>query len=189
MEAFDAGEMGDRRLAVHCTDIDALSVGDSISVSGVCLTVTEFSPEGFLADVSAETLSVTTLGRLAPGATVNLEPSLRLQTGLGGHLVSGHVDGVGTLVERHVEARSVRMRFAFPPGLARYLAVKGSVCVDGISLTVNDVDDAGFGVNIIPHTLEVTTLGSLQPSEPVNLEVDQVARYIERLLEQRCRAD
>ena len=156
--------------------------GDSICVSGCCLTALEVAPRGFAADVSRETLSLTTLGGLQAGSKVNLEPSLRAGDSLGGHLVSGHVDGVGELVALHEDARSVRMRFRCPPGLSRYVARKGSIAIDGVSLTVNEVDGDEFGVNLIPHTQQVTTLGGRRPGQRVNLEIDQVARYVERLL-------
>ena len=177
----------DRRIGIECPAMapERLAPGDSIAVSGVCLTVAGRLAGGFEADVSAETMALTTLGRVAPGDPLNLEPALRLETPLGGHLVSGHVDGVGRLEERQDEARSVRMRFSFPPGLARFIAVKGSLCVDGVSLTVNDRSRTHFGVNLVPHTLGVTTLGGLAPGAPVNLEVDLVARYLERLLQER----
>ncbi len=160
-------------------DLAGVSVGDSISVQGVCLTVTALTGRGFRADVSAETLSVTT-GLDRPGP-VNLEKALRAGDALGGHLVSGHVDGVGELVRREGSV----FAFRAPAELARYLARKGSICVDGVSLTVNRVKGPEFEVNLIPHTLEVTTLGRLQPGGRVNLEVDQVARYLERLLAAR----
>ena len=177
----------DRRIGIECPAVEPgrLALGDSVSVSGVCLSVAGHLRQGFEADVSAETMALTTLGRAVTGDPVNLEPALRLTTPLGGHLVSGHVDGIGRLEERRDEARSVRMRFSFPPGLARFVAVKGSVCVDGVSLTVNDRSRSHFGVNLIPHTLEVTTLGRLAPGDPVNLEVDLVARYLDRLLQER----
>jgi riboflavin synthase len=142
------------------------------------LELTEFS---FAADVSQETLGLTTLGRLEIGGQVNLELALGLDDRMGGHLVTGHVDGMAQLVSRHQDARAERFEFEVPRPLARYIARKGSVCVDGVSLTVNDVDGARFTVCLIPHTLEVTTLGDLQAKDPVNLEVDLVARYIERL--------
>ncbi|KIG18191.1 Riboflavin synthase eubacterial/eukaryotic [Enhygromyxa salina] len=170
-------------------------IGASVCVSGVCLTVTESSEGQFAADVAFETLAVTTLGALEPGSVVNLEPSLRLGDALGGHLVSGHVDGVGHL--RSVEARGDARECWFwaPEPLRRYIAVKGSIVVDGVSLTVNQVDEVGFMVGLIPHTLAVTTLGRSieqhrdQPNQPdqpghrVNLEVDMLARYVERLLQ------
>ena len=160
-------------------DLSGVSVGDSISVQGVCLTVTTLGGRGFGADVSAETLAVTT-GLELPGL-VNLEKALRAGDPLGGHLVSGHVDGVGELLRREGSV----FVFRAPSGLARYLARKGSICIDGVSLTVNRVKGGEFEVNLIPHTLEVTTLGRLQPGGRVNLEVDLIARYLERLLDAR----
>jgi len=157
-------------------DLSGVAVGDSIAVQGVCLTVTALTARGFRADVSAETLRVTT-GLERPGA-VNLEKALRMGDALGGHLVAGHVDGVGEVVKR---AGGV-LTFRAPKELARYVARKGSVCVDGVSLTVNRVDGDQFEVNLIPHTLEVTTLSRLAPGTKVNLEVDLVARYVERML-------
>lgn len=176
---------GDVRLTIGCRQLDLsrLGVGDSICVQGCCLTVTERLGESFAADVSRETLSVTTLGDLVVGSAVNLEPALRAGEPLGGHLVSGHVDGVARVVGVTPEARSVRFKIEVPTLLARYIARKGSVAVDGVSLTVNEVEGSVFGVNIIPHTLSVTTLGALSAGARVNLEVDQVARYIERILE------
>lgn len=159
--------------------------GDSVAVNGVCLTAVDVSERGFVADVSAETLRTTTLGRLEEGAAVNLEPALRAGDPLGGHLVSGHVDGIGELLECTGDARSRRMRFAAPPALGRYIAVKGSIAVDGVSLTVNAVDGAGFEVNVVPHTLETTNLGGRAAGDAVNLEMDPVARYLERLLGER----
>ena len=170
------------RVAVERLPLSAVRLGDSIAVSGVCLTVVEHDAGSFAADVSNETLSRTTLGTLRAGSSVNLEPALRAGDPLGGHLVSGHVDGLGRLVALAQDARSWRMRFATPPELARYVARKGSIAIDGVSLTVNEVEGREFGVNIIPHTFEVTTLGRLVPGQPVNLEIDQVARYVERLL-------
>jgi riboflavin synthase len=175
---------GDVRLWI---DVNALPMagvvdGDSICVSGCCLTALEIAPHGFAADVSRETLSLTTLGTLQAGSRVNLEPSLKAGDPLGGHLVSGHVDGVGEVVGVQDDARSVRMRFRCPPALSRYVARKGSIAIDGVSLTVNDVDGDEFGVNLIPHTQAVTTLGEFRPGRRVNLEIDQVARYVERLL-------
>jgi riboflavin synthase len=155
--------------------------GDSICVSGACLTMLDPGDNAFSADVSPETLALTTLGRLGEGDPVNLELAMRPDDRLGGHLVTGHVDGIGTLRSRHPDARAERLEFEVPASLARYLARKGSVCVDGVSLTVNAVDGATFTVCLIPHTLEVTTLGRLQSGDPVNLEVDLVARYLERL--------
>lgn len=175
---------GDARVRVDAGGLDMAEVntGDSIAVSGVCLTAVEHSVSDFVADVSGETLSRTTLGRLRPGDPVNLEKALTLGTPLGGHLVSGHVDGVGKVVSREPEGRSVRFRFEAPAALARYIAEKGSICVDGVSLTVNAVSGAQFTVNIVPHTLARTTLDNLRPGSEVNLEVDLLARYLERLM-------
>jgi riboflavin synthase len=157
-------------------------IGDSICVQGCCLTAVELLGDAFTADVSRETLSLTTLGDLAVGSPVNLEPSLQAGDALGGHLVSGHVDGLAEIVSITGDARSSRIKIAVPQQLARYIARKGSVAVDGVSLTVNEVEGNTFGVNIIPHTQTVTTLGRLQVGSRVNLEIDQVARYVERLL-------
>jgi riboflavin synthase len=175
---------GDLRLVIACTQpgLAAIRVGDSICVQGCCLTATEVRGSSFAADVSRETLALTTLGELAVGAAVNLEPALRAGDALGGHLVSGHIDGVAQVVAVSGDARSRRLNIAVPPALARYLAPKGAVAVDGVSLTVNAVENASFGVNIIPHTQAVTTLGQLAVGARVNLEVDQVARYLARLL-------
>ena len=176
---------GDVRLSIACHHLDLarVQVGDSICVQGCCLTVTERPGQAFAADVSRETLSLTTLGDLVAGSAVNLEPALRAGDPLGGHLVSGHVDGVARVVAVSGDARSLRLRIAVPAALARYIARKGSVALDGVSLTINEVEDAVFGVNIIPHTQAVTTLGKLTVGSRVNLEVDQVARYVARLLE------
>ena len=157
-------------------DMAGVAVGDSISVQGVCLTVTALTPRGFTADVSAETLRVTA-GLDRPGP-VNLEKSLALGERLGGHLVTGHVDGIGVVLKRIKSLLQVKA----PKALARYVARKGSICIDGVSLTVNRVKGGSFEVNLIPHTLKVTTLGRLAPGDRVNLEVDLVARYVERML-------
>ena len=177
-------QQGDVRLTVSTNDLglsDA-QLGDSIAVNGVCLTAIELTAGQFVADVSNETLSATTMGGIKVGVAVNLECALQAQTRLGGHMVSGHVDGVGHVIERKSDARSVRFTFAMPSELARYVAQKGSICIDGISLTVNTVDDVSFSVNIVPHTLEMTTLGDRQVGDTVNLEVDVIARYLERLM-------
>jgi riboflavin synthase len=157
-------------------------VGDSIAVGGACLTVTRLEPRAFAADLSRETLGLTTLGRLTPGSRVNLEKALRAGQALGGHYVTGHVDGVAEVTDVRADARSSRMYCQVPAALARYIAAKGSVTLDGVSLTVNEVDGRVFGVNLIPHTLAVTTLGELRAGQQVNLEVDIIARYAERLL-------
>jgi len=159
-----------------------IELGGSIAVSGVCLTATRFDAASFAADVSRETLSLTTLGSWVVGSRVNLEKALLAGQALGGHYVTGHVDGVGELVSRHDDARSVRMEFRVPPELARYVARKGSICIDGVSLTVNGARGDRFDVNLVPHTLEVTTLGGLQAGSRVNLEVDIIARYVERMM-------
>lgn len=175
---------GDVRIGIHCPSLSPqeLVVGDSVAVAGVCLTAVETGPTGFSADVSKETLDHTTLGSKKPGSRVNLERALTLATPLGGHLVTGHVDGVAEIRGRVEEARSVRFDIRVPENLARYVARKGSVCLDGVSLTVNRTGDVDFDVNIVPHTFEVTTLDEWLPGEQVNIEVDIVARYLERLL-------
>jgi riboflavin synthase len=175
---------GDVRLRVLTGKMDLADValGDSIAVNGVCLTAVELPGDGFVADVSRETLSLTSLGQLKSGSRVNLEKALTLATRLGGHLVSGHVDGLGTVIERHDDARSVRFTIEAPQELARYIAHKGSITVDGISLTVNAVDGQRFELNIVPHTLQETIMDSYVAGQRVNLEVDLVARHLERLL-------
>lgn len=175
---------GDVRLGIATGKLDRADVklGDSISVNGICLTVVELMGGGFLADVSGETLARTTLGRWQIGDRVNLEKALTPTARMGGHLVSGHVDGVGTVVDRRNEGRSVRFRIEAPKGLARYIAEKGSVCLDGVSLTVNSVSGAVFDLNIVPHTLTVTIIGDYRAGHAVNIEVDLIARYLERLL-------
>jgi len=169
-------------IAVERLDLGRLALGDSICVQGCCVTAVAIEGKRFSADLSRETLAVTTLGNLKPGARVNLEPALRAGDPLGGHLVCGHVDGIARIVARASDARSLRLTIEAPAELARYVARKGSVTIDGVSLTVNDVDGARFGVNLIPHTQAVTTLGELSAGMAVNLEVDQIARYLERLL-------
>jgi riboflavin synthase len=175
---------GDRRLVVEAGKgfLKGVKAGDSIACSGVCLTVAGLRGARFTADVSVETLTATTAGSWRTRTALNLEKALTLAQPLGGHLVSGHVDGVGRLAARRADGRSWRLRFTVPRSLARYIARKGSICVDGISLTVNEAGAGGFGVNIVPHTLRHTTLGRLGPGDPVNLEVDLLARYLERLI-------
>jgi riboflavin synthase len=174
----------DARLVISSKQLDLANtaIGDSISVQGVCLTVTSLTADSFSADVSHETLSLTTLGQLEVGSAVNLEPALRAGDRLGGHLVSGHVDGIAHVASTGRDGDSLRVRVTVPDDLARYIARKGSVTLDGVSLTVNEVEGATFGVNLIPHTKVVTTLGKLQPGARLNLEVDQMARYVERLV-------
>ena len=182
--AIESGEEDIRlRIETGKLPLSEVKLGDSIATSGVCLTVTDLPGDGFWADVSPETLSLTSLGTKEAGDSVNLETSLTLQTALGGHLVSGHVDGVGQ-VERIVEdARFWRVTIVAPENLARYIAMKGSICVDGTSLTVNQVDGASFELTIIPQTWEETVFSEYQPGSPVNLEVDVIARYLERLMQ------
>jgi riboflavin synthase len=172
------------RIAVERLDLSRVAEGDSICVQGCCVTALAVNAarRTFEADLSRETLALTTLGELRPGSAVNLEPSLRAGDPLGGHLVSGHVEGIAGVVARAGDARSLRIAFEAPAALSRYIARKGSVTLDGVSLTVNEVDGARFGVNLIPHTQAVTTLGLLDTGARVNLEVDTVARYVERLL-------
>jgi riboflavin synthase len=179
------GEGRDMRLviAVPWSNAVTIAVGASIACGGCCLTAVEAGPHYFTADVSAETLAHTTLGTWRPGTALNLERALRLGDEMGGHIVSGHVDGVGTLVSATPENGSTRLQFRAPDALARFIAVKGSIAVDGVSLTVNEVGSSVFGVNIIPHTEAATTLGQLAPGEPANLEIDMLARYIARLAE------
>jgi riboflavin synthase len=176
---------GDVELLIDAGNLAAFAdtrVGDSIAVAGACLTATRLDGRHFAADVSNETLAMTTLGRLVAGSRVNLEPALRAGGAIGGHYVTGHVDGLARLVELRDEGRSTRLLFELPAPLARYIAAKGSVTVDGVSLTVNEVDAARFGVNIIPHTRTVTTLGALRADDAVNVEIDLIARYVARLL-------
>ena len=175
---------GDVRLTIACDRLDpsGIKIGDSICVQGCCLTAVELRERSFAADLSRETLSRTTLGDLTAGARVNLELALKAGDSLGGHLVSGHVDGIGEITAVSGDGRSTRIEIGVPSALARYMARKGSVAIDGVSLTVNDVRGASFGVNLIPHTQAVTTLGTLRVGSRVNVEADQIARYVERLL-------
>lgn len=175
---------GDLELGIDAAGLDSarLGIGDSISVQGACLTVTRRQGSCFFADVSRETMAKTTLGKLKAGSSVNLEPSLRAGDALGGHMVSGHVDALGVLRQLTEDARSRRMEFELPADLMRFVAPKGSICIDGVSLTVNKVEGLRFDVNIIPHTLKETTLGGLGIDDEVNIEIDVVARYLERLM-------
>ena len=177
---IDASELASR------IDAQRLAVGESVAVNGCCLTVLEPAGGHFSADVSRESLALTTLGDLTAGDPVNLEPALRAGDPLGGHLMSGHVDGRAQVVSLQRDARSMRVVIEVPEAFARFIAPKGSVGLDGISLTVNEVTGRRFGVNLIPHTAEVTTFGSLREGQWVNLEVDPMARYLERLLAARC---
>lgn len=163
--------------------LTGIAIGDSLSVHGVCLTVTGFAADKFCVDISRETMDRTTFAELGAGDRVNLEPALTLSTPLGGHLVSGHVDDVGSIQLRESQGASELFRIQLPTPLSRYISEKGSVCVDGVSLTINRVDGASFDVQLIPHTLQQTTLGGYGPGQRVNIEVDLVARYVERLLQ------
>ena len=175
---------GDLELGIDAgaLDLGRIAIGDSVSVQGACLTVTRKQGACFYADVSRETMGKTTLGALKPGSKVNLEPSLRAGDALGGHWVSGHVDTVGKLRALVQDARSWRLEFELPASLMRFVAPKGSICVNGVSLTVNKVDGRRFDVNIIPHTLQATTLGELEIDDGVNIEIDVIARYLDRLM-------
>jgi riboflavin synthase len=189
----DIGELTRReggRFAIRCSyDASGIAVGASICCDGCCLTVTTLAPAGagalFTVDVSNETLAVTALGDWRPGRRINLERALKVGDELGGHIVSGHVDGVGRILAVRPDGNSRRFTIEAPSDLARYIAPKGSVALDGISLTVNDVEGSSFGINIIPHTLTHTTLGDKKPGDRVNLEADLFARYVARLMEQR----
>lgn len=185
-----AAHGGDLRLGIDVAALarrvkaGQLAVGESIAVNGVCLTVVEFDGRSFIADVSRETLDLTTLGRLQPGNAVNLEAALRVGDPLGGHLMSGHVDGVAEVIGLQEQARSLRVTIRAPAALARFIAPKGSVALDGVSLTVNEAGDRQFGVNLIPHTVAQTTFGSLAVGSQLNLEVDLLARYVQRALQE-----
>lgn len=182
---------GDLRLRIHTgkLPLEDVALGDSICTNGACLTVIELPGDGYWADVSVETLNFTTLGDLKPGSRVNLEKALMPQSRLGGHIVSGHVDGVGEVVSLQEDARSWRFVLRAPDELARYIAHKGSICIDGTSLTVNAVNGAEFDLNIIPQTMAETIFGEYQPGSRVNLEVDVIARYLERLIQGDAAAD
>ena len=176
---------GDCRLKIDTgkLSLSGVALGDSIAVNGVCLTAVELGPQFFYADVSNETLSRSTLNTATVGTAVNLELALTPATRMGGHIVSGHVDGIGKVIEKKADGRSIRFTFKAPDNLAKYIAEKGSICINGISLTVNDVNGATFSVNIVPYTLKDTTLGEAIVGTTVNLEVDLLARYMERLMQ------
>jgi riboflavin synthase len=177
-------QAGDMHLTVSSKGLpwSDYEVGESIAVNGVCLTATALHDDGFETDVSVETLDVTALGRLSTGSPVNLEPAISLGERLGGHLVSGHVDCVGEVISQHADARSIRLAIEIPSQYAHYVAKKGSVCVDGVSLTINEVSGNTFELNIIPHTADVTIIDSYAVGTIVNVEVDLLARYLERLI-------
>ena len=172
----------------HSLDLSDVSIGDSIAINGVCLTVTQLDDNSFSADVSQETLNCTTFSQLKKGQTINLEKSLRLDQGIDGHLVSGHVDGVGRVTSIVIKGESTRMKIKVDNNLVKYIAKKGSICIDGVSLTVNEIDGNVFGVNIIPHTFSVTTLGELKVNSQANIEIDIIARYIEQLFNHKTSA-
>ena len=169
-------------------DLSVVSIGDSISVNGVCLTVTQLDDNSFSADVSQETLNCTTFSQLKKSQNINLEKSLRLDQGIDGHVVSGHVDGVGKLASIVIEGESTRMKIKVDDNLVKYIAKKGSICINGVSLTVNEIDGKVFGVNIVPHTFSVTTLDELKVNSQVNIEIDIIARHIEQLLNHKTSA-
>lgn len=175
----------DIRLFINTAKLDLsdVKIGDSIAVNGVCLTAISLSDSGFWADVSRESLKLSSLAKLSIGSEVNLEKALTLQTRLGGHLVSGHVDGLGEIIEQYDEGRSTRYWLKAPDELAKYISAKGSICIDGTSLTVNEVDGAKFKINIVPHTIQETIIKHYHVGTYVNLEVDVIARYLERLLQ------
>ncbi len=176
---------GTKLTILASTVMSDLKIGDSVSVNGTCLTVVSRNERDFSVEVSPETLSVTTLGSFAVGMPVNLERAMRLNERIGGHLVAGHVDGVGVIRSRHQDSNAIVFTIGAPPEILRYCVAKGSITIDGISLTVNEVSDKGFTVTIIPHTAKVTTLGLKQVNDPVNLESDLIGKYVERLLQDR----
>ncbi|WHZ29080.1 MAG: Riboflavin synthase eubacterial/eukaryotic [Nitrospira sp.] len=176
---------GTKLTILASTVMDDLKIGDSVSVDGICLTVVSRSERDFSVEVSPETLSVTTLGNFAVGLPVNLERAMRLNERIGGHLVAGHVDGVGVIRSRHQDSNAIVFTIGAPPEILRYCVAKGSITVDGISLTINDVSEKGFSVAIIPHTAKATTIGLKQVNDPVNLESDLIGKYVERLLQER----
>ena len=180
-----SGEGEGRRFEIETgLDLSDLDIGASIAHAGACMTVVDKGSDWYAIEVSAESLSKTTLGSWQENDRVNLERAMRLGDELGGHMVGGHVDGVGEVVSREPDGDSVRFKFRCPQGLKKYLAPKGSITIDGVSLTVNEVEDSVFGINVIPHTQEVTTIGDLQAGDMVNLEIDMLARYVARLLGQ-----
>ena len=177
--------LGTRLTILASAVMGDLKIGDSVSVDGICLTVVSRSERDFSVEVSPETLSVTTLGNFAVGLPVNLERAMKLNERIGGHLVAGHVDGVGVIRSRRQDANAIVFTIEAPPEILRYCVAKGSITVDGISLTINDVSEKGFSVAIIPHTAKATTIGLKQVSDPVNLESDLIGKYVERLLQER----
>ena len=183
-EIFSSSDGARLKINTNALDLSDINVGDSIAVDGVCLTVTELTESSFTADVSNETLTCTTFSALKQGKNVNLERSLRVNQGIDGHLVSGHVDGIGAVNSIEKDGDSVRIKIELQGDIIKYIAKKGSICINGVSLTVNSVENNFFDVNIVPHTLSATTLGDLSLQSNVNIEIDQIARYVERLLSQ-----
>ena len=183
-EIFSSSYGARLKINTNALDLSDTNVGDSIAVDGVCLTVTELTESSFTADVSNETLTCTTFSALKQGKNVNLERSLRVNQGIDGHLVSGHVDGIGAVNSIEKDGDSVRIKIEVQGDIIKYIAKKGSICINGVSLTVNSVENNFFDVNIVPHTLSATTLGDLSLQSNVNIEIDQIARYVERLLSQ-----
>mgnify|MGYP001345635974 FL=1 len=183
-EIFSSSDGARLKINTNALDLSDTKVGDSIAVDGVCLTVTELTESSFTADVSNETLTCTTFSALKQGKNVNLERSLRVNQGIDGHLVSGHVDGIGAVNSIEKDGDSVRIKIEVQGDIIKYIAKKGSICINGVSLTVNSVENNFFDVNIVPHTLSATTLGDLSLKSNVNIEIDQIARYVERLLSQ-----
>jgi len=183
-EIFSSSDGARLKINTNALDLSDFKVGDSVAVDGVCLTVTELTESSFTADVSNETLTCTTFSALKQGKNVNLERSLRVNQGIDGHLVSGHVDGIGAVNSIEKDGDSVRIKIEVQGDIIKYIAKKGSICINGVSLTVNSVENNFFDVNIVPHTLSATTLGDLSLQSNVNIEIDQIARYVERLLSQ-----
>ena len=183
-EIFSSSDGARLKINTNALDLSDTNVGDSIAVDGVCLTVTELTESSFTADVSNETLTCTTFSALKQEKNVNLERSLRVNQGVDGHLVSGHVDGIGAVNSIEKDGDSVRIKIEVQGDIIKYIAKKGSICINGVSLTVNSVENNFFDVNIVPHTLSATTLGDLSLQSNVNIEIDQIARYVERLLSQ-----
>ena len=183
-EIFSSSDGARLKINANALDLSDTNVGDSIAVDGVCLTVTELTESSFTADVSNETLTCTTFSALKQGKNVNLERSLRVNQGIDGHLVSGHIDGIGAVNSIEKDGDSVRIKIEVQGDIIKYIAKKGSICINGVSLTVNSVENNFFDVNIVPHTLSATTLGDLSLKSNVNIEIDQIARYVERLLSQ-----
>ncbi|WP_447971688.1 riboflavin synthase [Nitrospira sp. M1] len=183
VKSVQKGLHGTRLSILASTILEDIHIGESVSVSGACLTVTEFGEQDFAVDVSTETLNLTTLGSTSVGTPVNLERAMKLNERIGGHLVTGHVDGIGAIRRREQDGNAIQFTIEVPESIARYCVKKGSITVDGISLTINEVSDAAFAITIIPHTATVTTMGLRQVGDSVNLETDMIGKYVERLLQ------